>query len=135
MSMSLGLVLVGVLTGCGLFGRGGSAQVPESPTWREDAVAAIRETPGVTAAEVTVNDVDDGGGSTGPVVYGKFTVAGNAQAVVDDALLRLSEVLGPESKGVGLNLSVTSPEGTGQTLGAFGYGGARHGAALWEQTH
>ena len=56
-------------------------------------------------------------------------------AVVDDALLRLSEVLGPESKGVGLNLSVTSPEGTGQTLGAFGYGGARHGAALWEQTH
>ena len=132
--MALGLVLVGALTGCAIFGGGGST-VPEGDSWREDVVAALHSTPGVTSADVTVNDVDDGGGGQGPVIYGKFTVGDDSQAVVDDALRRMSDVLGPDSSGVGLNLSITSPSATGQNLREFGYGDARHGAALWEATH
>lgn len=134
MSVSVALLLAGVLTGCGIFG-GGRPKVPEGESWRDEVVAALEGTPGVTSVDVTVNDVDDGGGGAGPVVYGKFTVTGDAQAVVDDAMRRMSDVLGPDSTGVGLNLSVTSPEGTGQNLRDFGYGSARHGGALWEATH
>ena len=134
MTLAAALVLVGLLTGCGLFG-GGRPEVPEGDGWREEVVAALRSTPGVTSADVTVNEVDDGGGGKGPVVYGKFTVSGDSQAVVDDALRRMSDVLGPDSSGVGLNLSVTSPERRGQTLRDFGYGNTRNGRTLWEATH
>lgn len=133
-STTVALVLAGLLTGCSLFG-GDRPKVPEGDSWREDVVEALEGTPGVTSADVTVNEVDDGGGGKGPVLYGKFTVTGDAQSVVDDAMHRVSEVLGPDSRGVGVNLSVTSPEGVGQNLRDFGYGSARHGAALWEATH
>ncbi len=134
MIVTLTLVLAGVLTGCGIFG-GGPPQVPDSDSWREDVVSALEGTPGVTSADVTVNEVDDGGGRKGPVIYGKLTVTGDSQAVVDDAMRRMSDVLGPDSSGVGLNLSITSPDATGQNLRDFGYGSVRHGGALWEATH
>lgn len=133
MNLAVTLVLAFVLAGCGI-SRGGP-KVPESDTWRADVISAIEGTPGVTVADVTVNEVDDGGGGEGPVIYGKFTVSGDSQSVVDDAMRRMSDVLGPDSSGVGLNLSITSPEGVGQSLRDFGYGSARHGAALWGATH
>ena len=71
-------------------------------------------------------------GGRGPVTHGKFTVVGDSPAVVDDAMRRMSDILGPESSGVGRNLSVTS---TGQNRREFGYGSARRGRALWEATH
>lgn len=131
--VALTLVVLGALTGCGLFGR--DPEVPEGKAWREEVVTALESTPGVTDVDVTVNEVDSGVGRKGPVIYGKFTVGGDSQAVVDEALRRMSEVLGPDSDGVGINLSVTSPEGTGQNLREFGYGNMRHGKALWEATH
>lgn len=66
----------------------------------------------MTSTDVTVNEVD--GGGKAPVIYGKLTVTADSQAVVDDAMRRMSDVLGPDSSGVGLNLSIIFPGATGQ---------------------
>ena len=133
-NVTVAFFLVLLLAGCGNAG-GGGAEVPESDAWRDDVVAALEGTPGVTMVDVTVNEVDDGGGGKGPVIYGKFTVAGDSQDVVDDAMRRMSDVLGSQSRGVGLNLTINSDDATGANLRDFGYGDARHGQALWEATH
>ena len=135
LALALTLVVASALSGCGLFGVGHDRKVPEGDAWRGEVIAALEGTPGVTSVDVTVNEVDDGGGGKGPVIYGRITVTGDSRAVVDDAMRRMSDVLGPDSSGVGLNLSITSPDATGQNLRDFGYGSARHGRALWEATH
>ncbi|MDO5735092.1 MAG: hypothetical protein Q4P15_01305 [Propionibacteriaceae bacterium] len=115
--------------------NGEAPEIPESDSWREDVVAALEGTPGVTSVDVTVNEFDDGGGGKGPVIYGKFTVTHDSQAVVEEAMRRMSDALGPDSRGVGLNLSITTDGATGANLRDFGYGDVRHGRELWEATH
>lgn len=132
---SVGVILVSsvLLSACSLFGS--SNPVPAGDAWRTELVDAIAETPGVTSTEITVHDVDSGTGHRGPLVQGAFSVTGDTQTVVDDALLRASEVLGEESAGVRIKLSVAPDGGAPQRIEDFGYTGVGNGASLWEATH
>lgn len=127
---------VGALSGCSLFGLGGEdRQVPQGDAWRAEVVEAIEGTPGVTSSSVVVQESDNGAGYSGPLLYGSIKVEGDAQAVVDDAMLRVSEVLGQESDGVRLNIYVSADGGPAEKLRQYGYDGVSDGAALWEATH
>lgn len=132
-TLSLILALsVALLSSCS--SRGNNA-TPEGDAWRTDVITAIDETPGVKTTELTVHDVDSGSGYKGPLLQGSFTVEGDAQAVVDEALLRASNVLGRESDGVRIKLSVVVDEETPQRIEAFGYSGIGNGGSLWDATH
>lgn len=127
---ALGLLVLG---GCGR--GGGDDAVPAGDSWREEVVAAIDGTPGVSRTLVTVSDVDSGFGHEGPVVTGGVVVTGEAQPVVDDLLRRASEVLGQDSAGVRINLTVSTDTAKTQHLDRFGYGEVTNGRSLWEATH
>lgn len=130
------LTLAGAFTGCSLLGSGGDRQVPEGDAWRTEVVTAIEETPGVTSSSVTVEDSDNGAGYEGPLLYGSIKVEEqDAQAVVDEAMRRVSDVLGKESDGVRLNVYVSVAGGPAEKLRQFGYDGVSDGTALWEATH
>lgn len=127
---------VGAVSGCSLFGSGGRDRaVPSGSAWRTEVVAAIEGTPGVTSSSVVVEDSDNGAGRTGPLLFGSIKVEGEAQTVVDDAMRRVSDVLGPDSDGVRLNVFVSEAGGPAQKLQRYGYDGVSDGAALWEATH
>lgn len=130
------LVLLGtaLLGACSLLGRGANP-VPAGDAWRTQVVEAIAGTPGVTSTEISVHDVDSGTGYKGPLVQGAFSVTGDAQAVVDDALRRASDVLGEESAGVRIKLSVKPEGGAPQRIDDFGYTGVGNGGSLWGATH
>lgn len=127
------LLSTALLGACSLFG-GGNNPVPAGDAWRTEVVDAIAGTPGVTSTEITVHDVDSGSGYKGPLVQGAFSVTGDAQAVVDDALRRASDVLGEESAGVRIKLSVKPDGGQPQRLDDFGYAGVGNGGSLWGAT-
>ena len=128
------LVSSSLLGACSFFG-GDDNPVPGGDAWRTEVVEAIATTPGVTSTEITVHDVDAGTGYTGPLVRGAFSVTGDTGAVVDDALRRASDVLGEESAGVRIKLSVTGEDGRPRRLDELGYPGVRDGGSLWEATH
>lgn len=128
-------VVVGALSGCALFGIGHERNIPEGDEWRSEVIAALDGTPGVMSYSVTVHDVDSGTGYKGPLIEGSLMVEGDAQAVVDDALLRMSDVLGPETNGVRIQIAVSVDGGPAQKLREFGYEGVGNGAALWDATH
>lgn len=133
-TLSLILALsVALLTSCS--SRGSNNATPEGDAWRTDVITAIGGTPGVKATELTVHDVDSGFGYKGPLLQGSFTVEGDAQAVVDAALLRASDVLGRESDGVRIKLSVIADDEKPQRIEAFGYSGIGNGRSLWGATH
>lgn len=136
MTVIVTFVLSGVLTGCSLFGSGGESKLPDGNAWRSEVVTAIEDTPGVTWTDVTVNDVDGGLGRKGPVLHGAFEVdETDAQAVIDDVLRRSSDVLGPDSNGVSVDLGVSVSGGPAQKLRNFGYEDVSNGATLWDATH
>lgn len=127
---------VGTLGGCALFGIGGEGRaVPEGDAWRTEVVEAIEGTPGVTSSSVVVQESDNGAGYSGPLLYGSIKVEGDAQAVVDDAMRRVSDVLGEESDGVRLNIYVSASGGPAEKLRTYGYDGVSDGRSLWEATH
>lgn len=130
------LALAAVLTGCSLLGADSDRKVPDGDAWRTEVITAIEDTPGVTSSSVTVQDSDNGAGYEGPLLYGSIKVEGqDAQAVVDEAMLRVSDVLGQESDGVRLNVYVSVSGGPAEKLRKYGYDGVSNGTALWESTH
>lgn len=128
------LLSASLLGACSLLG-GRDNPVPEGDAWRTEVVEAIATTPGVTSTEITVHDVDAGTGYKGPLVRGAFSVTGDTRAVVDDALRRASDVLGEESAGVRIKLSVKAEDGHPRRLDELGYAGVGNGGSLWEATH
>lgn len=131
------LVLVmssALLSACSLFGRGDDQSVPEGDAWRTEVITAIEQTPGVVSADLTVNDVDSGTGSRLPLLQGAFTVDGDTQTVTDEALRRAADVMGEESSGVRVKLSVRDASGTATRISELGYPGVSNGRALWEAT-
>lgn len=136
LTVILALAITGALSGCSLFGSGSDLQVPEGEAWRTGVIMAIEDTPGVTSSSVTVQDSDNGAGYQGPLLYGSIKVEGqDVQAVVDEAMLRVSDVLGRESDGVRLNVYVSVSGGPAEKLRKYGYDGVSDGTALWEATH
>lgn len=136
LTVILALALAATLSGCSLLGLGRDRKIPDGDAWRTDVITVIEETPGVTSSSVVVNDVDGGLGRKGPVLYGAIKIdEGDVQAIVDDAMLRVSDVLGSESNGVAINVWITVAGERPQKLHQFGYDGAGHGAALWDATH
>lgn len=131
----LAAAALSTLGGCSIFGGGGSTTVPEGDGWRQQVVEAVAATPGVSRHTVTVNDVDSGLGRTGPVITGGVVVEGDAQAVVDDLLRRISDVLGRESAGVRVSFGVSEGGAPAKNLRDYGYGGVRDGRSLWDATH
>lgn len=129
---------VGLLTGCGLFGRGGGDAVPSDPGWRDRLLEEVAGTPGVTDSRLEINDVDSGTGSTGPVVTGYVVVedsgGAGAQGVVDEMMRRMSGVLGEESDGVALRFFITAGSRTGLEPRDFGYP-VSNGAQLYDHLH
>lgn len=123
-----------LLSACSLFGHGRNP-VPEGDAWRSEVITAISQTPGVTATDLSVHDVDSGTGHQGPLLQGAFSVEGETASVVDEALRRASDVLGRESAGVRIKLSVRPHGGGAQRLDELGYPGVGNGEALWEATH
>lgn len=107
--------------------------MPPGDAWRAEVVEAIAGTPGVTSADITVHDVDSGFGHKGPLVKGVFSVTDDA--VVDEALRRASDVLGEESAGVRISLSVRVGGAQGRLIEEFGYAGVGNGGSLWDATH
>ena len=134
-TLLLTMVIVGTLSSCGLLGGGRERKVPEGDAWRGDVIAALEGTPGVTSSSVTVHDMDSGTGYKGPLVEGSLMIDGDVQSIVDDALLRMSEVLGPDTNGVHIGIAISVSDGPAQKLREFGYDGVGNGAALWDATH
>lgn len=135
LTLILTMVIVSTLSSCGLLGEGRERKVPEGDAWRGDVIAALEATPGVTSSSVTVHDMDSGTGYKGPLVEGSLMIDDDVQSVVDDALLRLSEVLGPDTNGVHIGIAISVSNGPAQKLREFGYDGVGNGAALWDATH
>lgn len=109
--------------------------VPEGDAWRSEVITAIESTPGVTRTTVSVNDVDPGLGSKGPVIHGGVVTEGDPQPVCDEVLRRVSEVLGQDSSGVGVRLAFGREGSQVQPMRELGYRGVKHGEDLWEATH
>ena len=129
------IVVVGMtLLPCLLLVRWQSQRGPQGRRLAHRRDHRHRRHPGVALTELTFHDVDSGTGYKGLLLQGAFSVEGEAQKVVDDALLRASDVLGRESSGVRIKLSVAANGAAPQRIDEFGYPGIGNGEALWDTT-
>lgn len=126
-------VALAITAGCS---RGDAGrQVPDGDGWRQGVVTAIEDTPGVSSSSVVVQDSDNGAGRSGPLLFGSIKVLGEPKPIADEAMRRVSDVLGPNSGGVRINIHISSDGGPARKLRQYGYDGVSDGAALWTATH
>lgn len=128
----MAVVIMVALSGC-LWQR---PVVPDDDAWRSGVITAAEETPGVAFTELTVHDVDPGFAYPAPLLQGTIHIeeTEDPQTVFDTALRRMSDEIGPQSRGVRIKVQALQDDERTKPWIQYGYEGPGNGSDLWERT-
>lgn len=88
-----------------LLGCTPAVKEPDNPHWRDDAVAAVTGTPGLTVTDrIRVNDIDPGFAPANPVLLGAVRFTADPEATLKVLVERVCAVVGPDSSNIGWRL-------------------------------
>lgn len=110
--------------------------LPDDDAWRREVITAADETPGVVSTDLTVHDVDPGFGYPAPLLQGKIHIGEteDPQPVFDATLRRMSDEIGPQSRGVRIQVQAIQGGTRTEPWIQYGYEDSGNGSDLWERT-